>query len=116
MTIAKNTNRAKQVIANAHDVRCFSLSNNFSGTLLDRPCVWCGPVVNGRRTDLVRVSDGEFLLYQLNAFRGAKLSVNTDGKYHLTIHSNLWYEFSTHEWTLQADDTRACACGAKREL
>jgi hypothetical protein len=57
MTIAKNTNKAKQVLANARDIRCFSLNNNFSGApLTEQPTVWAGPVVQGHYTQRVALS------------------------------------------------------------
>jgi hypothetical protein len=43
MTIRKGTNRAKAILANARNVRGYSLANNFSGTpLVDKPVVWGG--------------------------------------------------------------------------
>jgi hypothetical protein len=117
MTIPKNTKKAKQAIANAHDIRCYSLSNNFSGEpLAENPGFYGGPVVDGRFTQWLRVSQSEFLAHELNEFRSAKLSENSNGSYSLHIHSNLWYEFSTHDFTLQPDDMLQCACGARRSL
>ena len=92
MTIPKNTNRAKQAITNARDIRCYSLSNNFSGQpLTEKPTVWGGAIVDGHRyRDLLTVTQSEFLAHELEH---GKLSVSTEGRYTLQIHSNLWYEF-----------------------
>jgi len=93
MTIAKNTNRAKQAITAAHDIRCYSLSNNFSGEpLTDKPVIWGGPIVDGHRyRDLLTVTQSEFLAHEL---QHGKLSISNDGRYTLHIHSNLWYDFA----------------------
>jgi hypothetical protein len=74
MTIAKNTKRAKKAIANATDVRCFSLSNDFSGKLIE-----------------VGHLSG-FLSRELAGLH-AKLTVGENGHYRIYVHSNLWYEF-----------------------
>ena len=94
MTVAKNTNHAKQAIAKAYDIRCFSLSNNFSGApLAEKPVIWGGPVLQGRFTKLVEVTQSEFLARELEVELHAKLTTR-GGKYTLHIHSNLWYEFA----------------------
>jgi hypothetical protein len=94
MTVSKNTNRAKKAIANAHDIRVYSLSNNFSGQpLSDDPVVWGGPVVDNCFTELIHVKPAEFLKKELETYH-AKLSVSECGRYTLQIHSNLWYEFA----------------------
>jgi hypothetical protein len=96
MTITKTSNRAKQAIANAKDIRCFSLSNNFSGqSLAADPVVWGGPVVENRFTELVHVTPSEFLAKELIEGRHAKLTVSESGRYTLHVHSNLWYEFAS---------------------
>jgi len=70
MTIAKNTNRAKQAVANAKDIRCFSLNNNFSGM----------PLAD------------QSLASELKSNR-SRLTVSDNGRYTIHVHSNLWYEF-----------------------
>ncbi len=90
MTITKNTKKAKQLIENAHDVRCFSLSNNFSGTPLPKEChVWGGP-----HRDLLTVSQQDFLAHELYISHSTKLRQMSDGRYIIYVHSNLWYEFN----------------------
>lgn len=94
MTVPKNTNLAKYAIANAHDVKVYSLSNNFSGEpLSDKPVVWGGPIIDGRYRDLIEVSVPEFMARELKS-RHAKLTLACYGRYHLHIHSNLWYNFA----------------------
>lgn len=84
MTIAKNTNRAKKAIANATDIRCYSLSNNFSGKPLgEKPVATSGEVV----------SQSEFLSHELAGLR-TKLTMGENGRYCIHVHSNLWYEFT----------------------
>lgn len=93
MTIAKNTKRAKEILHNAHDIKCFSLANNFSGQPLPKECnVWGGPIVNGRYRDLLAVSPQEYLTHELNAYH-CKLTQDSEGRYSIYVHSNLWYEF-----------------------
>jgi hypothetical protein len=117
MTIAKNSKRAKVAIANAHDIRRYSLSNHFSGQPLSlAPTIWGGRIENNQYSDLIHVTQPEFLAHELHETSSAKLSLNTDGRYCLHIHSNLWYEFSTHDFTLTADDMLECSCGARRSL
>lgn len=93
MTIAKNTNKAKQIISEAQNIRCYSSSNNFSGApLSDNPVVWGGEVKAGVYQSLVEISQAEFLARELNS-RHAKLTVSDHGRFTLHIHSNLWYEW-----------------------
>lgn len=94
MTIRKGTNRAKQVIANARNIRGYSLANNFAGNpLAEHPQVWGGPVVNNRHTELVTLTQQEFLQHELDTYH-AKLTEN-NGRFTIQIHSNLWYEFES---------------------
>jgi hypothetical protein len=72
MTIAKNTNKAKQIVANAKDIRCYSLENGFSGK----------PMTSGPA----------LLTEELNSFR-VKLVAGENGFYTINVHSNLWYTF-----------------------
>jgi hypothetical protein len=97
MTIPKNTRKAKEAIAHAHNIRCFSLSDNFQGqSLTEHPVIWGGPVVQGRFTQLIPVTQSEFLKRELG-IRHAKLTGplvhGTTGTYFIHVHSNLWYEF-----------------------
>lgn len=92
MTISKNTRKAKEAINQAKEIRCYSLSNNFSGQpMVEYPTIWGGPVVDGRYTQLLSITQQGFLAEELK-LRHAKLSLE-DGHYRLHIHSNLWYEF-----------------------
>jgi len=92
MTVPKNTKRAKAAIAKAHNVRCYSLSNNFSGEpLAEKPLIWGGEIRNNCYTQLIPVSQSAFLARELNS-RNVMLS-ETNGHYTLHVHSNLWYEF-----------------------
>jgi hypothetical protein len=87
MTIPKNTNRAKKAIANATNIRCFSLSNNFTGKpLAERP------LVMGTDGESAEVTRAELLSRELSDFR-AKLTASESGTYRIHVHSNLWYEF-----------------------
>ncbi len=96
MTIAKNTLKARNVIKGAHDIRCYSLSNNFCGApLVDSPAIWFPtPGANGGKV-LVYVSQHEFLAEELNS-RNAKLTTS-GALFIIRIHSNLWYEFKSTE-------------------
>lgn len=94
MTIKKNSNRAKQAIASAQNVVCFSLTNNFfAKPLADKPYV----LLRGS------VSQAEFLASEL-AMPQSRISLLGD-RYTIHVHSNLWYEFVTASETL-------CLCGA----
>lgn len=93
MTIAKNTNKATRIIRNAKDVRCYSLSNNFTGDpLAERPVMWAGEIVEGHYVRIVEVSQAQFLMRELRENTHAKLVTNGDA-FLLSVHSNLWYEF-----------------------
>ena len=93
MTITKTTKAAKQAIANAKNIRCYSLSNNFSGEpIQDKPVIWGGEIVNNQYRSLIEVTQSEFLERELNG-RNAKLTKGESGKYNLRVHSNLWYSF-----------------------
>lgn len=106
MTIAKNTNKAKQAIANAKEIRCYSLENNFSGDLIaDKPVIWGGEPINNQYRQLIEVSQSEFLTRELNS-RHSKLTVGENGSYTLHVHSNLWYRFTATE------TETVCLCGA----
>ncbi len=93
MTIKKNSNRAKQAIANAQDIVCYSVSNNFfAKPLADKPYVLLrGPV-----------SQAEFLASEL-AMPQSRISL-LGGRYTIHVHANLWYEFIASE--------PVCLCGA----
>lgn len=87
MTIAKNTKKAKQILANAHAVLCYSLEGHFEAKpLCDRPVVWD----NG---SIVEVTIPEFLTRELD-FYHAKLTSGERGLHTLHVHSNLWYTFA----------------------
>jgi hypothetical protein len=92
VTIPKHTHQAKAAIASAKDVRCYSLSNNFSGEpLTEQPVVWGGEVVNNCYTKLIPVTRAEFLSREL---RGRNVTLSEHGgRYTLRVHSNLWYEW-----------------------
>lgn len=93
MTIPKNTNKAKAIISNAHNVRCYALGNNFSGEpLAEKISIW-GPM--GTFTPVKYVTPAEYLALQLAESRSTKLSKTSNGSYILHVHSNLWYEFDT---------------------
>jgi hypothetical protein len=93
MTVPKNTNKAKQAIANARNIKCYSLSNSFSGQpLADSPVVWDGPVVNCQYRNLLHVSQSEFLAREL---AGHSKLTESNGHFTLHVHDNLWYEFDT---------------------
>lgn len=86
MTIPKNTKRAAEVIANAKNIVCYSLSNNFQPIFMDHDCpVW-------REGKLVYLPPKQFLINELSG-RHCKLSQYA-GNFTLHVHSNLWYEFS----------------------
>lgn len=88
MTVPKNTNRAKQAIATATDVRCYSLSNGFSGEpMIEKPVIW-------KEGKLVEVSQPERLTWELNQLR-SKLIAGENGNYTIRVHSNLWYDFKS---------------------
>ena len=91
-TVPKNSLKAKAAIKAATNIRCYSLSNHFSGEpLAAKPVIWGGPIINNQYRDLVEVTQAEFLHRELYQFRG-KLS-ESNGHYTLHVHSNLWYEF-----------------------
>ena len=93
MTVPKNTKRAKHVIENARNIKCFSLSNDFRGEpLADAPMVWGGEVVNNQYTKLIPVTQAEFLARELNG-HNVKLIAGENGRYCIHVHSNLWYDF-----------------------
>lgn len=97
MTIQKNTRQAREAIQNAREIRCYSLSNGFSGQKLsESPTIW-GPSEGGQYPRAIQVSQPEFLAHELNSLR-AKLVLSPNlgespKHYYLHIHSNLWYEF-----------------------
>lgn len=95
MTIRRGTKKAKEVISNAHNIMGYSLANNFAGNpLTDKPVVWGGPVLNGRFTELVPVTQQQWLQHELDTLPFARLTWDGDIKrYRLEVHSNLWYEF-----------------------
>ena len=91
MTIRKNTNKAKQLIANARNIRCYSLSNNFTGQpLAERPRTWA-PTANPA---IIEVSQSEFLARELSDPH-VTLRQDLNGRYCIDVHSNLWYEFES---------------------
>jgi len=98
MTIPKNTNKARAILACATDIRCYSLSNNFSGQpLADSPVVW-GPEKDehGRSKHLVHATQPEFLAHELQGTSSTKLRRDSQsGRYVTDVHSNLWYEFQS---------------------
>lgn len=101
VTITKTTKNAKQAIANARNIRCYNLSNHFSGEpLADKPVLW-GTAVGDLSRSLIEVSQSDFLFSELRS-RHAKLSCaevlqgsdwKLNGHYCLHVHANLWYEF-----------------------
>lgn len=94
MTIRRNTHRAQQVIDNARDIRCYSLSNGFSGApLVDRPMIYGIPREGENFRPLVEVSQKGFLRHELEN-RSTTLSDRGNGRYTIHVHSNLWYEFA----------------------
>jgi hypothetical protein len=93
VTVPKNTHRAKRAIKTAREVKCYSLENHFSGQpLTEKPVVWGGPIVDCRHTQLIEVSQAEYLTRELNG-HNCKLVAGENGFYTLRVHSNLWYTF-----------------------
>lgn len=96
MTIPKNSRRAKEVLAQARNIRVYSLSNCFHAQpITEKPCVWGGPLLNDRYTELIPVSQGEFLAHELNGMKSTRLSHDGNDSYSIHVHDNLWYEFES---------------------
>lgn len=92
MTITKTSKLAKLAISHAHDIRCYSLSNNFSGApLAEKPVVWGPPIGDNQYSSLVEVSQSQFLMKELKS-RHAKLT-GCSCNYRIHVHANLWYDF-----------------------
>ena len=94
MIIAKNTNRASQILQSARNIKCFSLRNGFCGEpLTDRPMIYGEPREGETHRPLVEVSQVGFLRHELRNST-TKLHENGSGVYTIRVHSNLWYEFT----------------------
>jgi hypothetical protein len=112
MTVPKNTRKAKQAIASARNITCYSLANCFRGEpLTDSPVVWGGPIVNNQYRELLHVSQAEFLARELSGH--GKLT-ESNGHFTLHVHDNLWYEFdATIELpTLRFHGAAGCYCAS----
>lgn len=72
MIIRRNAKLLSEVFQEAKNIKVFALENYFIGKE-------------------VKIQ-GEYLADILNKFRFARLT-REGNKYHLSIHSNLWYEF-----------------------
>lgn len=91
MTIAKNTKKAAKVLAGAFDVRCYSLSNCFTGNpIAEQPVVW-------RNGSLVHVTVPEFLTCELFSGIGNARLTTSGALFIVHVNSNLWYEFRSSE-------------------
>ena len=95
MTITKTSHRASQVLQGARNIRCYSLSNNFSGeALAEKPVIWGEPKPGEHYRPLVEVSQVGFLRHELQS-RSTKLSDSGNGHYTIHVHSNLWFSFQS---------------------
>ena len=93
-TIPKNTKRARNLLLNARNIRCYSLSNNFAGNpLADNPTVWGEAKPGEHYRPMIQVTQAEFLRRELVRSHGAKLTETGNGHYTIHIHSNLWFDF-----------------------
>ena len=88
MKIAKNTKRARSIVQGAHDVRCYSLNNNFTGTPMS-----ADPVRRDERGEIIACTQAEALTAHL-AGRHSYLHAKENGRYVIHVHGNLWYEFA----------------------
>ncbi len=78
-TIGRNQQKkAKQIFANAQDIKAYTLENGFTGK-------------SANREDY---EGNNWLLKEWNMFKSARLTQEGDNKYHLRIHSNCWYVFA----------------------
>lgn len=81
-TIRKNQQKkAKQIFANARNIKAFTLENGFTG----EPC---------NREDY---QGNNWLLKEWNTFNHARLIQEGNSKYCLRIHGSCWYNFTTKE-------------------
>jgi hypothetical protein len=95
MTIRKTSDRASKVLDHAHNVRCYSLSNNFRGEpLADRPVIAGVPSPGEVHQLLVEVSPVGFLRHELTS-NTTKLIDSGSGHFTIRVHSNLWYIFQS---------------------
>lgn len=110
MTVNRSSKIAKRIVANAHNVMVYSLSNCFEA----KPMVET-PVYMGQDGQIEHLTQSEALSRHL-AGHGSKLLDNGNGTFTVHVHSNLWYEFGCHDFSLTADDMLECACGFKKSL
>jgi len=90
-TVPKKSPRAARVLTNAREIRCYSLSNNFTGTpLVNDPVIWAP---DGQ---IKHVTPTEYLTHELETMPHAKLYDEGGGKFSLLVHSNLSYEFQSN--------------------
>lgn len=80
-TIRRRTKRFEQVLQEAKNVTCYSLSNGFVGSPMreDDP-------------DLI-MPPRDWLRRELDRFDFARLLHGAGNRYILHVHGNLWYEF-----------------------
>ena len=78
-TIGRNQQKkAKQIFANAQNIKVYTLDNGFTGKSVNR----------------LDYEGNNWLLKEWNMFKSAKLTQQGNDKYCLRIHSNCWYDFT----------------------
>lgn len=93
-TIPKNTKRAREVLAKARNVKCYTLSNCFTGTPLGPDPIDPEAWMKRKPGDtVVDTTPQGYLAAKLRMFQFSKLIDEGRGKYHLRVTSNEWYEF-----------------------
>jgi len=69
--------KAHQIFNNAKNIRVYTLDNGFSG----------------KEANKLDYEGKNWLQYQWDTFKFARLSLDGDGTYHLHITMRCWYEF-----------------------
>jgi hypothetical protein len=102
MTIRKTTDHASKVIDGARNVRCFALSNNFSGEpLAEKPLILGEMNPGDTHRPLIAVAQQGFLRHELRT-KTTKLTDSGHGRYTVHVHSNLWYTFESGMQTMDS--------------
>ena len=89
--IGRNRGRfLMSIFDSARNIRSYSLDNNFHAKQLDNACIDPEAYMQG---EVKWISAQEYLKAQHRLFEFSRLVSYGDGRFVLTIHANLWYEF-----------------------
>jgi len=87
-TIRRNSRHLGRIFATARNIKGHSLGNNFAGQELTGECI--DPLAWPK--EIKHVTPQEYLAHTFVLYSFTRLS-RVGNKYHLTVHSNEWYEF-----------------------